>query len=67
MKHCIILITGILLLAGCHGAKPTMQNITVQTGPRFDDYGEFTDAPEVSILVWNSRGLKEKPEDLRPE
>jgi len=69
MKRQIILIAGSLLLVGCHGAKPTIDNTTVQTGPRFDEDRKFIDAPEVTVPVWSSTGLKEKPEDkdIRPE
>jgi len=55
-----------LLTAGCHGVKASADNATAQRGLRFDENGKVTSDPEVSVPVWSSKGLKEKPTDVAP-
>ena len=51
---------------GCQSVKTRTDQAELTRGPRFDEEGKFTDQPEVSVPLWNSKGLKPKPQDVTP-
>lgn len=51
---------------GCQAIKARTDHAELTRGPRFDEDGKFTDEPEVSVPLWNSKGLKPKPQDVTP-
>jgi hypothetical protein len=53
-------------LAGCHGFKASTDNATLKTGLHMDTQGRMTDDPEVTVPMWSSKGLKEKPTEVTP-
>ena len=53
-------------LAGCHGIKASTDNATLKTGLHLNNEGKMTDDPEVSVPMWSSKGLKEKPKEVTP-
>jgi len=53
-------------LAGCHGFKASTDNATLKTGLHMNAQGKMTDDPEVTVPVWSSKGLKEKPTEVTP-
>lgn len=55
-----------LCLAGCHGIKASTDNASLKTGLHLNAEGKMTDDPEVSVPVWSSKGLKEKPKEVTP-
>lgn len=69
LKRIGVLVLGAvfaLTVVGCHGIKPSVDNAKLTQGPRFDQTGKLTDSPEVSMPIWSSKGLKEKPQDITP-
>jgi hypothetical protein len=65
MKLWLLPLTA-MVLAGCQGVKTSTDNTTVTRGARFDSEGKVTTAPEVSVPVWKSDGMKPKPVDITP-
>jgi len=67
----LLLIVSLSLIAfaqtGCNGIKASTDNATLSPGQQFDSKGKLTDAPDVSVPVWKSGGLKPKPVDVTPE
>jgi len=57
----------IFAVTGCNGIKASTDNATLSPGLQFDSKGKLTDAPDVSVPVWSSGGLKPKPVDVTPE
>ena len=57
----------LVILTGCHGLRASTDNASLKSSPRFDSEGKFTTEPEVSIPLWNSKGLKQKPQDIIPK
>lgn len=53
-------------LAGCQSAGVRARNAELGTGPRFDEKGTFTDRPSVTIPLWNSEGIKDRPLAVTP-
>ena len=53
-------------LAGCHGLKASTGNATLKTGLHLNAQGKMTDDPEVTVPMWSSKGLKEKPTEVTP-
>ena len=53
-------------LTGCQGVKASTDNAQLNTGAHFDSNGKVTTAPEVSVPVWKSDGLKPQPVDVTP-
>ena len=56
----------ILAFPGCQGVKSSTDNAQLNTGARLDSDGKVTTAPEVSVPLWKSDGLKPKPVDVTP-
>jgi hypothetical protein len=52
--------------SGCQALKSRTDNATLEPGPRFDENGKLTNDPKVSVPIWSSKGLKEKPQDITP-
>jgi len=55
-----------VLLVGCHGFKASTDNATLKTGLHVNQQGKVTDEPEVTVPMWSSKGLKEKPTEVTP-
>lgn len=53
-------------VTGCQGIKASTDNAEVKKGLHYDASGKLTDDPEVSVPVWSSKGLKQKPQDVTP-
>ncbi len=53
-------------LAGCQSAGVRARNAELKTGPRFDEEGKFTDEPAVTIPLWSSEGIKDRPVTVAP-
>jgi len=52
--------------AGCQAVGVRARNAELKTGPRFDDEDKFTDQPSVTVPLWSSEGIKDRPVDLSP-
>ncbi len=55
-----------ILLTGCQGIKASTDNTTLTTGLHLNNEGKMTDDPEVTVPMWSSKGLKEKPAEVTP-
>ena len=60
------LLTLGLCLAGCQSAGVRARNADLKTGPRFDEEGKFTDEPAVTVPLWSSEGIKDRPVTVAP-
>lgn len=49
----VVILLGIS--AGCRSVQHNMRQGTVETGPRFDEDGRFTDQPKATIPIWKSK------------
>lgn len=58
-----VVIGGFLaeMLTGGHGVKASTDNATVINGLHYDAAGKLVDEPEVTVSLWSSKKLKEKP------
>jgi hypothetical protein len=55
-----------LALTSCNGIKPSTDNAELSKGQHFGSDGKLATTPEVSVPVWKSDGLKQKPVDITP-
>ena len=66
MRFAALLSSLVFALAGCQSSGVRLRNAELQTGPRFDEQGEFTDQPEVTIPLWDSDGIRDRPAPITP-
>ena len=55
-----------LALTSCNGIKASTDNAELSKSQQFDSKGKRTTVPDVSVPIWKSDGLKQKPVDITP-